>query len=85
MKGKGLLAVLDGHNSLVTGLAFAPNDATTLVSGGRDGVVLVWKLHQPVRFTSFLLCISLFGRHVLIAFIEPDWLLLLALTPKRHH
>jgi hypothetical protein len=47
VKGKGLLAVLDGHNSLVTGLSFAPNDATTLVSGGRDGVVLIWKLHQP--------------------------------------
>lgn len=40
----GLLAVLDGHNSLVRGLGFAPGDPTTVVTGGRDGVVLVWKL-----------------------------------------
>ena len=37
------LAVLDGHSSVVRGLAVT-SDGTTLVSGGRDKVYNVWQL-----------------------------------------
>ena len=39
------VAVLKGHNSVVRGLALLP-DGATLISGGRDQVVLVWDLKR---------------------------------------
>jgi WD40 repeat protein len=41
--------VLTGHRSPVPGFAWAPGESRTLVSGDRDGLVLVWRLTAGTR------------------------------------
>ena len=48
---KGCAAVLRGHYSAVTALAISP-DGWTLLSGGRDSVVLAWSLRDHTKLAT---------------------------------
>ena len=46
-----LLAVLKGHYSAVTALSLSP-DGWTLLSGGRDSVVVAWNMRDHSKLST---------------------------------